>query len=44
MSDEYQFSIYVEPCLVSSYTATTIVSEIVYDMGEPSITDGVYAF
>ena len=42
--DEYQISIYIEPCLVSTYTDTTRVAQIYYRIGEPDLTDGYYIF
>ena len=44
MFDEYQFSIIVENCLVNSYQQTTTVTEIIYNIGDPTLTDGSYAF
>ena len=42
--DEFTFEILVEPCLVASYTDTTRVTEIRYNIGAASLTDGLYAF
>ena len=44
MSDEYNFTIFVKPCEINTYTATTKVIEIVYSIGDPTLTDGLYAF
>ena len=41
---EYDFLILIEPCLVNSYVATTTVTEILYNIGAPSKTDGRYGF
>ena len=45
MADEYQFSIFVQPCVVSTYTATTSVTEIRYNIGSSAVlNDGFYKF
>ena len=44
IADEYQFAILIEPCLVSTYTATTTVTQITYDIGGATMSDGQYAF
>ena len=41
---EYDFVIYIEPCLVSTYTDTTTITEIVYNIGAQTMTDGFYVF
>ena len=41
---EYDFIIRMEPCLVTTYTDTTKVTAIVYNIGAPSLTDGLYVF
>lgn len=41
---EYDFIIYMEPCVVLSYVDTITVGTIEYFIGEPSFTDGPYAF
>jgi len=44
MVAQFDFVIYIEPCLVSTYEASTRVSLIVYNVGQPSLTDGYYDF
>ena len=44
MSDEYQMSVYIEPCLVTTYTDTITVTEIFYNIGAATLTDGLYKF
>ena len=34
----------MEPCLVSTYTATTTVTLIVYNVNQADLTDGFYVF
>lgn len=41
---EYDFIILIEPCLVNTYTDTTTVEVIVYNIGAPQLTDGYYVF
>ena len=41
---EYEFIVFMEPCLVSSYDATTSVTRIIYNIGELSLTAGKYVF
>jgi len=41
---EYEFTILIEPCLVTTYTATTSVTEIRYNIGTLEKTDGFYVF
>ena len=41
---EYEFIIFIEPCLVDTYLATQKVSIVVYNVGGPSMTDGLYIF
>ena len=41
---EYDFIIRIEPCLVSTYTDTTKVTVIKYNLGAPDLTDGLYVF
>ena len=41
---EYEFLILIEPCLVSKYSATILLSEIVHNIGAVQKTDGFYAF
>ena len=41
---EYDFDILIEPCLVNSYTDTTTISVISYNVGEPELTGGDYKF
>ena len=41
---EYDILILIEPCLINSYTDTTTVSLIVYNIGAPDLTDGFYVF
>ena len=44
MFDEYQFSIIVGNCQVSSYFATTYVTELVYNIGDSTLQGGSYVF
>ena len=44
LADEYDFSIYINPCLVTAYTDTTTVTVISYNIGAPDLTDGLYVF
>ena len=41
---EYEFLILIEPCLVSKYSATILLTEIVHNIGAVQKTDGFYAF
>ena len=41
---EYDILILIEPCLITSYTDTTTVSLIIYNIGAPDLTDGLYVF
>ena len=41
---EYDFQILIEPCIVNTYTATTSITEIVYNIGALEKTDGLYVF
>ena len=34
----------MEPCLVSTYTATTTVTTIIYNVNQADLTDGFYQF
>ena len=40
----YTFNIYVEPCLVTDYVASTQITQIVYNVNEPTKTGGLYVF
>ena len=44
MFAEYDFVILIEPCLVSTYTDTTTITQIVYNIGAFDLTDGLYVF
>ena len=44
MTDEYDFSIFIDPCKVQTYTATTKVTSITYNIGAPSLIAGRYVF
>ena len=44
MFDEYQFSIFVQPCLVTTYSDTTTITTIFYNIGSVTLTDGLYVF
>ena len=37
MFREYQFTIFVEPCIVNTYTATLEVADIAYNIGAPDL-------
>ena len=41
---EYDFTILIEPCLVSIYTDTITITRIVYKIGALALTDGFYVF
>ena len=41
---EYEFLIHIEPCLVTTYTDTTKVPVIIYNIGAPALTTGKYVF
>jgi len=41
---EYEFTILIEPCLVTTYQPTTKITEIVYNIGALEMTDGLYVF
>lgn len=42
--NEYDFTVYIEPCVVTDYVATLQVTEIQYDLNTPALTDGNYIF
>ena len=44
MFAEYEFTVFMEPCLVSTYEATTMVTVIVYNVNQATLTDGLYIF
>lgn len=44
MSDEYNFSIFVQGCVVNDYVATKTVTRIEYNIGASTLTDGLYEF
>lgn len=39
---EYDFVILVEPCVVNTYTETTKIFAIIYNIGAITLTDGLY--
>ena len=41
---EYEFIVFMEPCLVSSYDATTVVPTIIYNVNQADLTTGFYVF
>ena len=41
---EETVNVIINPCEVSSYTASPAITEISYRIGEPELTDGSYAF
>ena len=41
---EEVITVYVEPCMVSSYIDTTAVTSITYNIGALDLTDGLYVF
>ena len=43
-SDEYDFIVYVEPCLVDKYEAALVVSKIIYNVNQADLTTGLYRF
>ena len=40
----YDFKIYIEPCIVNSYSKTIIAGPISYRINDPALTDGHYTF
>ena len=44
ISDNYDFVVYIEPCLVNTYEATQVVGPITYRVGDPAVTSSTYAF
>ena len=44
MFAEHDFIVYMEPCLITSYDATTKVTVIVYNVNQATLTDGKYVF
>ena len=42
--NEYDFTVYIEPCVVTDYVATLQVTEIRYALNTPPLTDGSYVF
>ena len=41
---QYDFKIYIEPCLVNTYVSTLDAGPITYRVGDPTLTDGPYIF
>ena len=41
---QYDFKIYIEPCLVNTYVSTQDAGPITYRIGDPDITGGTYIF
>ena len=41
---EYDFDIYIGPCLVDTYESTLDAGPISYRIGDPTLTDGRYSF
>ena len=41
---EYEFTIFIEPCQVSTYTEEITITEILYNIGGITKTDGSYSF
>ena len=44
LSSEHAFTVFIQPCLVSTYEATTIVNAIIYNVNQALLIDGFYAF
>ena len=44
MFAEHEFIVFMEPCLITSYDATTQVTVIVYNVNQATLTDGNYVF
>ena len=44
MSAQHDFTVFIEPCLVSTYLATKQVTVIVYNVNQATLTDGHYIF
>lgn len=41
---DYDFTVYIEPCVVTDYVASLQVIEIRYALNTPTLTDGSYVF
>ena len=41
---QYDFKIYVEPCIVNTYVSTQDAGPLTYRVGDPALTDGPYEF
>ena len=41
---QYDFKIYIEPCLVNTYVSSLDAGPLTYSIGDPSMTDGRYIF
>ena len=44
VSKSFNFKLYMQQCIVTSYVASQKVSEIRYQLESPSLTDGRYVF
>ena len=44
MSAQHDFTVFVEPCLVSTYEATKQIIAIIYNVNQETLTDGHYTF
>ena len=41
---EYEFKVFIQPCLVTSYDATKAITRIVYNVNQATLTSGNYQF
>ena len=44
ITGQFDFTIFFEPCQVTNYVDTTRVTQILYQLGTPDLTDGYYEF
>ena len=44
MFSEHDFTVFMEPCLVTNYQVTSKVDIIVYNVNQSTLTDGSYIF
>ena len=44
MIAEHEFTVFMEPCIVTTYEASTQITVIVYNVNQATLTDGSYVF
>ena len=44
MFAEHDFIVFIDPCIVDSYDATTVVTKIIYNVNQATLTTGFYQF